>query len=49
MKQEMMGWHWRQLGHMKIIFTSLQIDNHASTSSLIFYKSDALSDAQPMH
>jgi len=30
----MMGWQWHQLGHMQIIFTSLQTDNHASTSSL---------------
>jgi len=32
MKQEMMGWHWHQLDHMQIICTSLQTDNHASTS-----------------
>jgi len=36
MKQQMMGWHWHQLDHMQIICTSLQIDNQASTSSLIF-------------
>ena len=35
-KQEMMGWQWYQLDHMQIICTSLQTDNHASTSSLIF-------------
>jgi len=35
MKQEMMGWQWRQLV-MQIICTSLQTDNHASTSSVIF-------------
>jgi len=34
MKQQMMGWQWHQLGHMQIIFTSLQADNHASNSSL---------------
>jgi len=34
MKQEIMGWHWHQLDHMQIICTSLQTDNHASTSSL---------------
>jgi len=34
MKQEMMGWQWHQLDHMQIIYTSLQTDNHASTSSL---------------
>jgi len=32
----MMGWQWHQLDHMQIICTSLQIDNHASTSSLSF-------------
>jgi len=48
MKQEMMGWQWHQLDHMRIIFTSLQTDNHVITSSLIFYRPDALSDAQPM-
>jgi len=31
MKQEMMEWQWHQL---QIICTSLQTDNHASTSSL---------------
>jgi len=34
MKQEMMGWQWRQLDHMQIIRTSFQRDNHASTASL---------------
>jgi len=33
-QKEMMGSQWHQLGHMQIIFTSLQTDNHASTSSL---------------
>ena len=42
-----MGWQWRQLDHMQIICTSLQPDNHASTSSLSFYRPDALPDAQP--
>jgi len=32
---------------MQIICTSLQIDNHASTLSLNFYRTDALPDAQP--
>jgi len=36
MKQEMIGWQWHQLDHMQIIFTSLQTDNHASTSSVNF-------------
>jgi len=39
MKQEMMRWH--QLDHMQIICTSLQTDNHASTSPLSFYGPDA--------
>jgi len=30
----MMGWQWQQLDHMQIICTSLQRDNHASTSPL---------------
>jgi len=34
MKQEMMRWQWHQLDH---ICTSLQTDNHASTSSLSFF------------
>jgi len=37
MKQEMMGWQWLQLDHMQIICTSLQTDNHASTSPLNFF------------
>ena len=28
----MMGWQWHQLDHMPIICTSLQTDNHDSTS-----------------
>jgi len=43
--QVMMGWQWHQLHHiMQIIRTSLQTDNHASTSSL--YKPDALPKAR---
>jgi len=34
MKQEMMGWQWHQLDCMQIIYTLLQTNNHASTSSL---------------
>ena len=34
----MMGWQWHQLDHMEIICTSLQTDNHASTSPLSFYR-----------
>jgi len=38
LEQEMMGWHWHQLDYMQIICTSLQTDNHASTSPLSFYR-----------
>ena len=31
-----MGWQWHQPDHMQVICTSLQTDNHASTSSLTF-------------
>jgi len=33
----MMEWQWHQLDHMQVICTSLQTDNHASTSSLNFF------------
>jgi len=46
-EQEMTGWQWHQLDHTQIICTSLQTDNHASTSSLCFYRPDALPAAQP--
>jgi len=36
LEQEMMGWQWHQLDHTHIICTSLQTDNHASTSPLKF-------------
>ena len=39
-------WQWHQLGQMQIC-TSLQTDNHASTSLLIFYRPDALPATQP--
>ena len=42
-----MGWQWHQLDHMQIICTSLQTDNHASTSPLSFYRPDALPAIQP--
>jgi len=47
MKQEIVGWQWHPLDHRQIICTLLQIDNHESTSSLIFYRPAALPDAQP--
>jgi len=40
LEQEMMGWQWHQLDHMQIICTSLQTDNHASTSQLIFLQAE---------
>ena len=39
-------WKWHQLGHMQVC-TSLQTDNHASTTPLSFYRPDALPAAQP--
>jgi len=47
MKQEMIRWEWHQFDHTQIICISLQTDNHASTSSLSFYRPDALPDARP--
>ena len=41
------GWQWHQLDHVETICISLQTGNHASTSSVIFYRLDALPDAQP--
>jgi len=43
----MMLWQWHQLDHMQSIYTLLQTDNHASTSSLSFFQADALPDAKP--
>jgi len=31
-----MGWQWHQVDYMQIICTSLQTNNHASTSSVNF-------------
>jgi len=39
-------WQWHQLGHMQVC-TSLQTDNHASTTPLCFYRPDALPATQP--
>jgi len=39
-------WQWHQLGHMQVC-TAFQTDNHASTSTLFFYRLDALPAAQP--
>jgi len=40
-------WQWHQLGHVQTICTSFQTDNHTNTSSLNFYRPDALPDTQP--
>jgi len=47
MKQAMTGWQLHQLDYMQITCTSLQTDNRARTSLLIFNRSDAVPDAQP--
>jgi len=39
-------WQWHQLGHMQVC-TSLQTDNHTSTSPLSFLQAIALPAAQP--
>jgi len=36
------GWQLYQMDHMQTICTSLQTDNHTNTSSLDFYRPDAL-------
>jgi len=38
---------WHQLDHMQTICTSLKTDNHTNTSSLKFYRLDALTNVQP--
>jgi len=43
---EVLGRQWLQLDHMPTICTSLQTDNHTNTSSLNFYRPDALPEAQ---
>ena len=42
-----LGRQWHQLDHMQTICTSLQTDNHTNTSSLNFYRPDALPGVQP--
>ena len=41
------GWQWHQLDHIQIICTTLQTDNHGSTSPLSFYRPDALPATEP--
>ena len=43
---EMKWWKWHQLDHMPVICTSLQTDNHTSTSAQVFYGPDSLPAAQ---
>jgi len=45
-KQETIGWQWHQLDHTQIICTSIQTDNHASTSSLEFLQAGCSSNQQ---
>jgi len=46
MKQEIMGWKSHQFDHMQIMRTIIQMGNHVSTSSLNFYRPDAVPDIQ---
>jgi len=41
-----LGMQWHQLDHTQTICTLLQTDNHNNTSSLNFYRPDALPDNQ---
>jgi len=43
---DILGWQWHQLDHMQRICTFLQTHNHTNTSSLNFYRPDALPDDQ---
>jgi len=47
LEQQMMGWQWHQLDHMQITRTSLQTDDHASTSPLSVYRLNALPATKP--
>ena len=38
---------WHQLDHVQTTCTSLETDSHTNTSSLDFYRPDALPDTQP--
>jgi len=42
-----LGWQWRQLDRVQTICTLLQTDNNTNTSSVNFYRLDALPDTQP--
>jgi len=51
MKQEMMGWQWHQLDRLQIICSFflhlLQTNSEPAPHHSIFYRPDALRDAQP--
>jgi len=47
MKQEMIGWQWHELDHMKITCTLLQTELRQHFITQFFYRLDALPDAQP--
>jgi len=49
MNQEMMGWQWRQLDHMQIIYTSLGTDMHAGITPLSFYRPDGFPATNQQH
>jgi len=40
------GMQWHQLDYTQTICTSLQTDNHTNTTSLNFYRLDAIPDVQ---
>ena len=42
-----LGWQWHQVDHMQTICTLHHMDNHTNTSSLNFYRPDALPGAHP--
>ena len=42
-----LDWQWHRLDHMQTICTLLQTDNYTNTSSVNYYRPDALRDAQP--
>jgi len=42
-----LGWQLHQLDHIQTICTSFQIDNNTNTSSVNFYRPDALPGAPP--
>ena len=44
---QMLHMQHMHVDHMQTMCTSLQTDNHTSTSSLNFYRPDAVPDAQP--